>query len=256
MPSIFLDNNALTRLWSKIKARYDSNISTAQSDIATLKTKVATLESSMASALTRIGTVETSLSGHLGASNPHNITKTTVGLGSVPNEDWKTANLTVTADTATSSVTDTAARTNSLISHFNWLRQKMNYVLGTSGLPSKAATTTLTSHTGNTTVHITSAERTKWNAAASLTVTTHSVATSAWTGSAAPFSANVTVSGMTSTARIQVGILGSSATTDAEFEAAAAANIRLYSQTTNSITLRAIGEKPTSTLDIAVFNYG
>ena len=54
------------------------------------------------------------------------LAKADVGLANVPNEDWKTASLTVTADTATNTTSDTAAKTGTLIAHFNWLRQKVN----------------------------------------------------------------------------------------------------------------------------------
>ena len=61
-----------------------------------------------------------------------------VGLGNVPNEDWKSANLTVTADVATNGTIDTDSRTSGIVVHFNWLRQKINWILGVSGLGAKA----------------------------------------------------------------------------------------------------------------------
>lgn len=62
----------------------------------------------------------------------------------------------------------------------------------------------LTSHTGNSTVHITSSERTTWNAKASKpTKVTISLSTS-WTGSASPYTQTVTVSGGTSTCKVDL----------------------------------------------------
>ena len=70
-------------------------------------------------------------------NNPHEVTKSQVGLGVVPNEDWKAANLAVTANTGTNGTVDTAERTGTLISLFNWLRQKINWILGENGLGGK-----------------------------------------------------------------------------------------------------------------------
>lgn len=61
-------------------------------------------------------------------SNPHNVTQTQVGLSDVPNEDWKAAVLTVAADGETSGTADTEERTSTLSAHFNWLRQKINWI--------------------------------------------------------------------------------------------------------------------------------
>ena len=67
--------------------------------------------------------------------NPHQVTQAQLGLGNLFNEN---SSLTVTADNNTNVTADTAAKTGTLIAHFNWLRQKINGILGSSGLGSKA----------------------------------------------------------------------------------------------------------------------
>jgi hypothetical protein len=66
-----------------------------------------------------------------------------VGLGNVPNEDWKVANLTVPANTGTNQTSDTTAQTATLPTLFNWLRQKVNGLIG-----GKAQTGTANATTG------------------------------------------------------------------------------------------------------------
>ena len=63
------------------------------------------------------------------------------------NENWKTANLAVPANTATNITTDTAAKTDTLPNLFNWLRQKINGILGSSGLGAKQNSLTATGTT-------------------------------------------------------------------------------------------------------------
>ena len=92
---------------------------------------------------------ESALTAHTGhTNNPHAVTKEQVGLGSVPDEDWKTANMTVNADTATNMTAETSERTSSIDGHFNWLRQKINGVIaGKANLASPALTGTPTAPT-------------------------------------------------------------------------------------------------------------
>lgn len=89
---------------------------------------------------------KTSLDTHKKASNPHNITATTVGLGNVPN---------VATNDQTPTYTEASTLTN-LISG-----EKFSVLLGKV----KKAITSLISHLTDSTQHITSTERTKWNEA-------------------------------------------------------------------------------------------
>lgn len=71
-----------------------------------------------------------------------------------------------------------------------------------------------------------------------------------WTGSAAPYTQAVAISGMTADAKIEVG-LASTATAE-QYAAAAAAQLMCTAQTTGSVTMTAYGEKPTVTIPILV----
>lgn len=75
-----------------------------------------------------------------------------------------------------------------------------------------------------------------------------------WTGSAAPYTQTVTVTGMTSAKNGFIG-LAPSATTE-QRAAAAAAKLMLTSQGTNTVTITADGDKPTVTLPIVVTLFG
>lgn len=88
---------------------------------------------------------ENNLKKHLTESNPHEITASKIGLGNVPN---------VSTNDQTPTYTEASALTN-LTSG-----EKLSVVLGKV----KKAITDLISHLADTTKHITSTERTKWNA--------------------------------------------------------------------------------------------
>lgn len=77
-----------------------------------------------------------------------------------------------------------------------------------------------------------------------------SVTANSWTGSSAPYTATVNVTGVTASNNIAVGVGGS--LTDAQIEAVASANIVCTAQAAGSITLKAYGEKPTIALPINV----
>lgn len=99
-------------------------------------------------------------------SNPHGVTLAQLG---------------VTATAAELNIMDGVTATASEINKLDGVTAttaELNYVDGVtsniqSQLDSKAASSTLTSHTGNTTVHITSTERTNWNAAKTHADTAH-----------------------------------------------------------------------------------
>jgi hypothetical protein len=71
---------------------------------------------------------------------------------------------------------------------------------------------------------------------------------SGWTGTSAPFSITVAVTGVTTTSNQE--LLPAAAITLTQLQVLQSANIIGYSQTTNSVTLRAWGQKPT--VDIPV----
>ena len=71
-----------------------------------------------------------------------------------------------------------------------------------------------------------------------------------WTGSAAPYTQAVAISGMTADAKIEVG-LASTATAE-QYAAAAAAQLMCTAQAAGGITMTAYGEKPTVAIPILV----
>lgn len=71
-----------------------------------------------------------------------------------------------------------------------------------------------------------------------------------WTGSAVPYTQNVTVTGLTATAKIFVGLADNA--TDAEFAEAAAAQLMCTAKAANQVTITARGTKPTIALPIIV----
>lgn len=102
---------------------------------------------------TAINTVQTNINTHTSnKSNPHGVTASQVGLGNVPN---------VTTNNQTP--TYTVASSNTALSS--------GEVLSTAFGKIAKAVSSLISHLADTTVHITSAERTKWNAKLDATAT-------------------------------------------------------------------------------------
>lgn len=77
-----------------------------------------------------------------------------------------------------------------------------------------------------------------------------SVAASAWSGSSAPYTATVTVSGVTSSNLIVVGIRSTASAS--QYTAFSDGQIICSAQASNSITLKAFGEKPTVSLPVSV----
>ena len=71
-----------------------------------------------------------------------------------------------------------------------------------------------------------------------------------WTGSAAPYTQDVTVTGLSATAKIEVGLASNA--TSAEYDAAVNAKLHCTAQAAGQITLTAFGVKPTITLPIIV----
>lgn len=78
---------------------------------------------------------------------------------------------------------------------------------------------------------------------------TATLAAANWSGSG-PYTYTLTASGVTTSSNGSVGL--SLGATDEQYEAAALAKIRITSQSANSITLTAIGDKPTVDLPVVI----
>lgn len=156
------------------------------------------IDERMKSNQTKVDAVTTSNSSHIASkSNPHGVTKEQIGLGNVPNvaTNNQTPTYTVSANLsnlASGEVLSTAfgklsKAVSDLISHIGNKSNPHAVTKAQIGLDSvdntsdaskpistatqsalnlKADASTLTSHTGNTVMHITSAERSSWNAKA------------------------------------------------------------------------------------------
>ena len=74
--------------------------------------------------------------------------------------------------------------------------------------------------------------------------------TTSWTGASAPYTQNVSVSGLLATDPIDVGL--ADAVSGTEYESAAKAQLHCTSQTAGQITVTAFGEKPTIAIPIVV----
>ena len=98
---------------------------------------------------------------------------------------------------------------------------------------------------------VTPAEKTEWNGkAAKSTMQTATLLASGWTGSTAPYTYTLSLTGVTVTSVNEI-MLPTSAT-QAQVEAMQAANITDGGQAVNSITLKAWGDKPTIDIPIRV----
>lgn len=76
-----------------------------------------------------------------------------------------------------------------------------------------------------------------------------STLSTSWSGTG-PYAQNVTISGLSSTAKIEVGLASNA--TSAQYNMAVAAKLHCTAQATNQITITAFGTKPTSAIPIIV----
>lgn len=90
--------------------------------------------------------------------------------------------------------------------------------------------------------------------AAKSTIRTATLTAAGWTGSSAPYTQTVTVSGLPAGAKGTVGLADTA--TDEQYEAAVAAMLRKTAQASNSITIKAYGEKPSVNIPIVVLEVG
>ena len=129
---------------------------------------------------------------------------------------------------------------------------KTNSFNGSSGISftladiGAAASSTLTSHTGSSSIHVTSSEKSTWNAKANKPTTTTISLSTTWTGSASPYTQTVTVSGGTSTCKVD---LQPDATAFAHM-VSVGCNALFIVNNSGTFTAYAIGAKPTTALSI------
>lgn len=136
-----LSTNDLT---TALKSNYDTAYTHSQSDHA--RTDATKVEASTTNGNIKINGSETTVYTHPSGTNPHGTTKSDVGLGNVPN---------VTTNDQTPSYTESSSLTK-LTSG-----EKLSVAFGKIS----KAITDLISHIGDSVKHITSTERTNWNAA-------------------------------------------------------------------------------------------
>ena len=129
---------------------------------------------------------------------------------------------------------------------------KTNSFNGSSGISftladiGAAASSALTSHTGSSSIHVTSSEKSTWNAKASKPTTTTISLSTTWTGSASPYTQTVAVSGGTSTCKVD---LQPDATAFAHM-VSVGCNALFIVNNSGTFTAYAIGAKTTTALSI------
>lgn len=109
--------------------------------------------------------------------------------------------------------------------------------------------TTLKSHISNLVVHLTAAERTAWNAKAT-TATYTATITTTWTGTAAPYTQTVTVSGILAADTPIVDAVLSTTVATARLQLAAWGLVSKISTAANSITITCLDSKPITAIPI------
>lgn len=112
----------------------------------------------------------------------------------------------------------------------------------------------LTTHGNDATKHITAAERTNWNGKVSKSTKVSATISTTWTGSAAPYTQALSVSGVTATSVVEV-LLPTTATAE-QVEAYQALNLQDGGQAAGSITLKAFGDKNTIAIPVTVIVRG
>lgn len=110
-------------------------------------------------------------------------------------------------------------------------------------------------HVANTVIHVTAADKTRWNAKAEKSVTqSMTLYVSSWTGTLPPYTYNLNVSGVTASSNQDV--LPGTSITQEQLEALQAANLQDGGQAAGRLTLRAWGDKPEINIPIRVIVRG
>ncbi|MBC8547490.1 hypothetical protein H8711_11195 [Clostridiaceae bacterium NSJ-31] len=111
------------------------------------------------------------------------------------------------------------------------------------------------SHVSDSTKHITSSERTTWNAkVAKSALRTATLYASSWAGSEPPYTYSLSVSGVTTTSVQE--ILPTTSATEEQIIALQAANMQDGGQTAGKITVKAWGDKPEIDLPVRIIIRG
>lgn len=107
----------------------------------------------------------------------------------------------------------------------------------------------LATHEADTTVHITTAERTAWNGKATATTYTATLTTAGWSSSA-PYTQTVTVSGLLATDNPIADVVLSDTVATAQAQLDAWSNVGRITTSVNSITAYCYDTKPTTAIPI------
>ena len=122
----------------------DSELKNINNNIGAADEKIEILEGDTKDLSDKLNTSRSNLISHLAAPNPHNITPSTIGLGDVPNVPTNDQTPTYTEASTLATLTS---------------GEKLSVAFGKI----KKAISDFISHIANTTMHITSSERTTWN---------------------------------------------------------------------------------------------
>lgn len=99
--------------------------------------------------------------------------------------------------------------------------------------------------------HVTDAQINSWNAAALGPRVVNATLTTSWTGAAAPFTQAVTISGVLAASKVLYDVNNASVTA-AQMAAFVKGEIVIASKTTNSITFKALKDKPPVAIPITI----
>lgn len=110
-------------------------------------------------------------------------------------------------------------------------------------------------HVNNTSIHVTTSDKSKWTGKAEKSVAKSlTLSPLSWTGSEAPFTYSLSVTGVTSTSNQE--ILPGLNITQKQLEALQSANIQDGGQSSGRLTLKAWGDKPDVSIPIRIIIRG